>query len=108
MSKRTLARPAKVDLAYDDDAALSGLPKAVACAAKTGARVAAWLNPTLQFGPLRRLDLLRENLLFRRHKTARGRKSGTPAADLRLCESSVRVSALGSGPIKVLAGVRIG
>jgi hypothetical protein len=70
MSKRTLARPAKVDLAYD--AALSGLPKAVACAAKTGARVAAWLNRTLQFGPLRGLDLLRESLLFRRRKMARG------------------------------------
>jgi hypothetical protein len=37
MSKRALARLAKVDLAQD--AAFSGLPKAVACAAKTGA---AW------------------------------------------------------------------
>ena len=80
MSKRTLARPAKVDLAYD--AALSRLPKAVACAAKTGARVAAWLNRTLQFGPLCGLDLLRESLLSGVAKWLAGEGSRTPADDL--------------------------
>jgi hypothetical protein len=51
--------------------------EAVACRPKL-ARVAAWLNPALQFGTLRGLDLLRESLLFRRRKMARGRGPERP------------------------------